>query len=71
MLLTTKVEMTRARIARRNKTGWVHIKLDQGVWYAYGSGPKWARNLLLVPAINFCKRLNDKRSRLAAKVNTR
>lgn len=38
------------------------IRLVRGQWYAFpGQGPKSAANLLLVPAINFCRRLNDKR----------
>jgi len=38
----------------------VRLKLVDGQWYAFGKGPKRQRNLLLVPAINFCKRLNQK-----------
>ena len=37
----------------------VRIKLVGGQWYAFGRGQKKQRNLLLVPAINFCRRLND------------
>lgn len=57
------MKLSEQKKAIRNKSGWVHIKLDQGVWYAHGSGPKWSRNLLLVPAINFCKKLNSKRAK--------
>ena len=40
------------------------IKLEPAGWYAYaGSGPKKARNLALVPAINFCNRLNAQRGK--------
>lgn len=39
----------------------VRLKLVDGQWYAFGKGPKWQRNLLLVQAINFCKRLNHAR----------
>ena len=38
----------------------VRIKLVGGQWYAFGLGQKKQRNLLLVPAINFCRRLNSK-----------
>ena len=38
----------------------VRIKLVGGQWYAFGRGPMRQRNLLLVPAINFCRRLNAK-----------
>ena len=38
----------------------VRIKLVNGQWYAFGiGGPKRYRNLMLVPAINFCRRLNE------------
>lgn len=37
----------------------VRIKRVAGQWYAFGYGPKKSRNLLLVPAINFCRRLNE------------
>lgn len=37
----------------------VRIKLVNGTWYAFASGPKQQRNLQLVPAINFCNRLNS------------
>jgi len=40
------------------KHGHVHIKLLEGQWYAFGSGQRKGMNLLLVPAINFCKKLN-------------
>ena len=39
----------------------VRIKLVGGQWYAFSiGGPRKQRNLLLVPAINFCRRLNAK-----------
>lgn len=57
------MSLSHAYKSQRKKNGWVHIKLEKGVWYAYGTGPKWGRNLLLVPAINFCKRLNAKRGK--------
>lgn len=38
-----------------------HIKLVQGEWYAFGGrGYKQSVNLLLVPAISFCNKLNHK-----------
>jgi hypothetical protein len=36
----------------------IRIKLLDGQWYAFATGPKKVRNLLLVPAIDFCKGLN-------------
>lgn len=42
---------------------FVHIVLAGGQWYAFGFGERRARNLLLVPAINFCKRLNAARAK--------
>lgn len=36
----------------------VRIKLVGGQWYAFGRGRKQQRNLL-VPAISFCRRLNE------------
>lgn len=47
-------------MSKQNKA-CIRIKLEEGKWYAFGSGPKWQRNLMLVPAINFCKRLNSKK----------
>lgn len=39
----------------------VRIKLVVGQWYAFSiGGPRRQRNLLLVPAINFCRRLDAK-----------
>lgn len=40
-------------------TATVRIKRVAGQWYAFGRGPKQSRNLLLVPAIRFCERLNE------------
>ena len=40
------------------KRATVHLKMVNGVWLAFGKGPRWQRNLLLVPAINLCNRLN-------------
>ncbi len=37
----------------------IRIKLVDGQWYAFGSGPRKQRNLLLVPAISFCQRMNS------------
>ena len=39
----------------------MRIRKVEGQWLAFASGPKWARNLALVAAINFCKRLNSKK----------
>ena len=39
----------------------VRIKLVGGQWYAFGLGQKKQRNLMLVPAISFCHRLNTKK----------
>lgn len=39
----------------------VRIKLIKGQWYAFASGERKERNRLLVPAINFCKRLNQQK----------
>ena len=45
----------------------VRIRLVGGKWYAFGvGGPKKQRNLLLVPAIAFCRRLNESKKRNAA-----
>ena len=46
------------------RKAWVRIKLVQGQWYAFGSGLKRTRNQLLVPAINFCKKLNTAKAHL-------
>lgn len=46
-------------------TARVRIRLLDGQWYAFGRGPRKQRNLLLVPAINFCRRLNAKRGAAA------
>ena len=37
----------------------VRIRLVCGQWYAFGRGQKKQQNLLLVPAIAFCRRLNE------------
>lgn len=36
-----------------------HIKRVAGRWYAF-MGTRWAKRLLLVPAIGFCNRLNQR-----------
>jgi len=39
----------------------IRIKRVGGQWYAFSiGGPRKQSNLLLVPAINFCRRLNSK-----------
>lgn len=38
----------------------ISIKRSGGQWYAFATGPRKQRNLLLVPAITFCRRLNAK-----------
>ena len=44
----------------------IRIRLVDGQWYAFGcGGPKKQRNLLLVPAIAFCRRLNESKKRNA------
>lgn len=47
-------------MSKHNKAR-IRIKLNKGQWYAFGGGPKRQRNLMLVSAISFCKRLNSKK----------
>lgn len=46
---------------RTNRDGRPHISRIYGEWYAFrGKGNAKTANLLLVPAINFCNRMNEK-----------
>lgn len=48
--------------SRRQGGVWVHIRLENGRYYAYASGgPKRWRNSNLALAITFCNRLNNRR----------